>query len=78
MPLDSLGYDRDNDFYRNLFLTAKLKFAWLPKKCNISGKSIWLEYGYELTAIWRNADRDSIYEERWHDKHEHIIWKLKR
>lgn len=77
MPLDAVGYDRNIDFYNNGYLGAKLKFVWLPERCNISGKRIWLEYAYELTAMWTGPG-DPIFEYRWHNKNEHIIWKLKR
>jgi len=77
MPMDSLGYDRNDDFYRNGYLGAKLKFVWLPETCNISGKRIWLEYAYKLTAMWTGPG-DPIFEHRWHDKNTHIIWKLTR
>ena len=77
MPLDSFGSERDYDFYHNRYLGARLKFAWLPKKCNLSAKLIWLKYGYELSAMWTGPG-NAVFEERWHDKNEHIIWKLKQ
>lgn len=75
MPLDSI--DSNKYFYLNRNLSTELKFAWLPRKCNISGKNIWLQYGYKLTAIWTGPG-DSVSETKWHDKNEHIIWSLKR
>jgi hypothetical protein len=63
-------------FYGKL-LGAQLKFAWLPQTCNITGKRIWLKFGYRLTAMWTGPG-DPLFEHRWHDKLEHIIWKLKR
>lgn len=77
MPLDSLNYARRDDFYGNRYLGAKYTFAWLPKRCDISGKYIWLKHGYKLTAIWHGPG-SSVFEERWHDSTEHIIWKLKQ
>ena len=66
----------DDPFYR-WSLGAKLKFAWLPKTCYISGKRIWLKYGYRMTRLITGPG-DTIFEYRWHDKFEHIIWKLKQ
>jgi hypothetical protein len=64
-------------FYRNKYLGAELKYAWLPKICNLSGKLIWLEKAYRLTAMWTGPG-DDIFEHRWHNKNTHIIWMLKR
>ena len=75
MPLDMV--DSYDPFYGNRYLGSNLKFAFLPKTCDISGKRIWLKYGYELSAMWTGPG-DNIFEYRWHDKHEHIIWKLKK
>jgi hypothetical protein len=68
------GYD---PFYSRLLIETEFTFAWLPKKCHISGKRIWLKYGYRLTRIITGPG-DSIFEYRWHDKVEHLIWKLKQ
>jgi len=58
-------------------LGAELKFAWLPETCYISKKRIWLKYGYRMTRMITGPG-DTIFEYRWHDKIEHIIWKLKQ
>lgn len=71
--LQPMAYD---SFY-DKSLGAELKFAWLPQTCNITGKRIWLKFGYRLTAMWTGPG-EPIYEHKWHDKLEHIIWKLKR
>lgn len=74
MPLDQVqSYDH---FYERC-LGAELKFAWLPETCHISGKRIWLKYGYRLTRMIMGPG-ESIFEHRWHDKNAHIIWKLTR
>lgn len=64
-------------FYSKMMLGADYKFAWLPKKCYLTGKRIWLTYGYRLTRIIAGPG-DTLFEYRWHDKNEHIIWKLKQ
>lgn len=56
----------------------ELKFAFLPKRCDVTGRKIWLEYAYRGSAWFRVGDIDIQEEIRWHDKLEHIIWKLKR
>ena len=66
-----------DSFYSRMMIGAELKFAWLPETCYISGKRIWLEYGYRMTRIITGPG-ESILEYRWHDKNAHIIWKLTR
>ena len=56
----------------------ELKFAFLPKRCVLTKKLIWLKYAYRGTAIWRSGDYDFVQEINWHDKDEHIMWELKR
>jgi hypothetical protein len=67
----------NDEFYCNRCLGAELKFAWLPKICNLTGKQIWFEWAYRLTFMW-NDPFEPAFEYRWHDKNTHIIWKLKR
>jgi len=74
MPLDSMGI---NDSYRNKYLGADLKFAWLPETCDLSGKCIWLKWAYRLTSIYAGPSEISL-EHSWHDKNAHIMWLLKR
>ena len=56
----------------------ELKLALWPRRCNISGKRIWLTCGYKGTAWLRSGDILVDKEVKWHDKIEHIIWQLKR
>ena len=74
MPLDSMGI---NDHYRNKYLGADLKFAWLPETCDLSGKCIWLKWAYRLTSIYAGPTEVRL-EHKWHDKNTHIMWLLKR
>ena len=70
----------DDVFYNNALkrnLGLALKFAWLPKRCALSGKLIWLKYGYRVTAMWTGPG-DPVFEHKWHDKNTHIMWLLKR
>ena len=77
MPLDSMGHTLNDEFYHNRYLGAELKFVWLPKICNLTGKHIWLKKAYRLTAMWSDPF-EPAFEHRWHDKNAHIIWKLTR
>ena len=85
------NYNQDRTFYgynphsRDVVLwhfykkaSWELKFAFLPKRCAITNKLIWLKYAYCGTALWRSGDYDFIREVNWHGKDEHIIWELKK
>ena len=75
-----MGFDpftQSYDYFYDRLIGTELKFAWLPKTCHISGKTIWLKRGYRMTRMITGPG-DPIFEHRWHDKIEHIIWKLKR
>ena len=63
-----------NPFYRTAIW--KPTFSWLPKRCALSNKLIWLRRGLLGTAVWKGPGEDAI-EHRWHDIDEHLIWKLK-
>lgn len=77
MPLDSMGHTAYEDFYRNRYLGAELKFAWLPERCDLTGKRIWFVKAYRLTSIWHHLD-ESILVHTWRDKNAHIMRLLKR
>jgi hypothetical protein len=94
MPQQKYYYD-EIDHFHNKCLGWELKFALLPKYCILSGKKIWLKFGYKGTAmhfgpgkIWLKfgykgtamhfGPGDPVFEHHWHDKNEHIVWKLKR
>lgn len=75
MPLDKMhSYD---DLFYDRMIGAEYKFAWLPQTCHLSGKRIWLKKGYCLYRLITGPG-DAIIETRWHEKHEHLIWKLTR
>jgi hypothetical protein len=74
-----MGFDSgpiNYDHFYTRCLGAQLKFVWLPKQCGISGKSIWLTHAYKLTAMYTGPG-EPVFETRWHDRHEHLVWKIK-
>jgi hypothetical protein len=76
MPQQKYYYDEIEHFH-NKCLGWELKFALLPKYCILSGKKIWLKFGYKGYAMYFGPG-DPVIDYRWHDKNEHIVWKLKR
>jgi hypothetical protein len=77
----SMGYsvrskeEMDQAFYNRA--QWSLKFALVPHRCDIIKKLIWLEYAYCGRAVWTGPGSDAV-ETRWHSKHEHVIFQLKR
>jgi len=67
-------------FYKNA--KWKLEFAWIPKRCAISKKLIWLETGYKGVFIWNQLvdmgmNKLELKESRWLTKREFIFGKIK-
>jgi hypothetical protein len=71
----AMAQGRDDWFYRKC-LGWQLRFALWPQHCDLSGDIIWLEFGYRGTAVLTGPGEDLV-EHRWHNRHEHIIWKIK-
>jgi hypothetical protein len=69
-PLDMIEY-----FYHRA--RWKLCFAWLPHRCALTNKLIWLTKAYQGTAVWTGPG-DPIAEIRWHRINHHLIFQLKR
>ena len=74
MPLDQV---QSYDYFYDKLIGTELKFTWLPQTCDISGKRIWLRYGYRMTRMITGPGTP-VFEYTWHDKNTHSIWKLKR
>lgn len=53
----------------------KWTFAWLPHKCELSGKTIWLKYAYQGKLFFGN-DKKPL-DVRWRTTDEHLLYLLK-
>lgn len=74
MPLDSNFGDQ---IFNARCLGWERAFAWRPHRCHLSKRLIWLRYAYVGTAMYTGPG-EPIFEHRWHDDIEHLIWALKR
>lgn len=72
----SMGYTQAYDSFADRAYW-KLKFLWLPKRSYLTNKWLWLRTVYEGTAMWTGPG-DPVFEFRYHEPAEHIIWNLKR
>jgi hypothetical protein len=74
--LDSIGSVTMGDSFKRCCVGTELKYAIVPKKCHISGKTICMENAYKQTAMLLGPG-DVMFEDRWYKKNEFIIAKLK-
>ena len=54
-----------------------LEIAWLPHRCKLTNKLLWLKLAWR--GGWRIGGGDTAMTTvRWHCAEEHMIWLLKR
>jgi hypothetical protein len=75
MPLDKHMYQSRREDFKNRALWY-VEFAWLPKRCWISNRLIWLEKAYQGTAMWTGPG-EPIFEYHWVNKDEYLVAKIK-
>ena len=66
--------DRDEHFYRRAVWVKR--FAWWPKRCDCSGRWLWLQRVMMGVAMYTGPG-DPVFEFRWHDAKEHVMFLLK-
>jgi hypothetical protein len=78
MPLDQLTQEpRLKDWGLNRAQRWDLKLCWFPKKCFISGTPLWGKRAYHgIRCIL--GPGEPVEETYWVDKHEFLIWQLKK
>lgn len=74
MPLDLIPFLAQHDFKDRA--VWYVKFAWIPKRCAISKKLIWLEKAYKGTAMWTGPGAP-IFEHRWVAVPDFLLARLK-
>ena len=52
-------------------------FAWKPVQCDLTGKKLWLKRVRKGTSVWPFGDRN-MYEYRYHETKQHLVWVLSR
>jgi hypothetical protein len=74
--MGDLMLEYKNDSFRRNCIGTEVKFALLPHRCYLSNRLIWLKFAYRQMAMY-SGPGDVIYDERWYNKHEFLIAKLK-
>ena len=64
------------DGFRTHCIGTQLKFVVLPKKCHITGKTLWFTNAYKQTAMYTGPG-DPAFVDRWYDKNEFLIARIK-
>jgi len=78
MPLDSVTQAPPSENWGlNRAQGWKLKLCWGPRKCFISSKPLWGKRAYVAETYINNLG-DPVIETYWVDKHEFLLWQLKR
>lgn len=67
--------DADDLFYRKAIWVER--FAWIPRRCNITGRRLWLTKTMMGVAMWAGTS-EQIFKFKWHDYKEHTLWLLKQ
>jgi hypothetical protein len=67
--------DEDALFY--IRAEWQLRRVTWPQRCEISGRRLWPgSWGYRGRAMYTGPG-EPVFETRWHDCAEHIVWQLK-
>lgn len=69
---DDSGVSAEDTFYKDA--TWSLKFAWLPHRCDKTGREIWFEWAYQ--GINKTLSNVTAYS-RWVTKDVWLVEKLK-
>ena len=56
--------------------TWQLKWSLLPRRCELSGRTLWFRLAYQGVLIIYGPG-DPVTEVRWHDPDEHLLWRLR-
>ena len=65
----------DNDFFYHQAVWVE-KFAWWPRRCNITGQRLWFKKVMMGVAMYTGPG-DPVFEFKWHEYKEHTLWLLK-
>jgi hypothetical protein len=73
MPIP--GMADDDSFYNRAYW--RLTVLWWPRRSALTGRWLWLRQVYEGTAMWTGPGTP-VFEFRYHEPAEHLIWSLKK
>ena len=56
--------------------SVELKFTWLPKKCQLTQKWLWLRPAYRAMRVWTGPG-EPVFEYRWFKCYDFLLWRIK-
>lgn len=62
--------------YLNL-ANSEYKRSFLPRKCCVSGESIWMHKAYKCSRLSYSFEDTKFYEQRWYSKDQFLLIKLR-
>ena len=71
-----MARDRDRDTYFYSKAVWVKRVAWWPKRCDCSGRWLWLQRVMMGVAMYHGSG-DPVFEIRWRDAKEHVMFLLK-
>ena len=73
-----MGYELLNEIdFLQKSKNVKAKFSLWPRRCKVSGKSIWFRVAYRVRHTDFGYDMDEYHIDRWYSTPEYIILRLK-
>jgi hypothetical protein len=69
------GMSDDTAFYNRAYWQQQ--FMWWPRRSALTGRWLWLRRVYVGTAMWTGPGTP-VFEFRYHEPGEHLIWSLKK
>ena len=77
MPIDSFvsRAPLSEDWGLNRAKWWELKLCWMPKKCFLTGKSLWGKRAYH-GENWITGPGEPVVHHYWIEKNEFLIWNL--
>ena len=63
--------------FKRCIMGRKFKFTLIPRRCYVTKRILWLESAYCITSGYPVGFADWFYDNRWYDKDEYLIARLK-
>jgi len=64
------------DPFKRRCIGTELKFTFVPRRCHVTGRTLWFERAYRQTAMITGPG-EPVFEYRWYDKMEFLVERIK-
>jgi hypothetical protein len=71
-----LFWESNDQAFKRRCIGWELKFSFLPRRCNYTGKYLWLKFAYRGTSMITGPG-EPIFEYRWCEQNEYLFLKIK-